>query len=119
MTECLLIVDDERDFCSNLSDVLGAFGYTTDVAYLARDALELARRSKHRLALLDFKLPCMTGVELFHQLRKVDQGIEAMLVTAFASLDTTQAATAAGMRHVVEKPVDVPQLLALIDETLT
>ena len=118
MTECLLIVDDERDFCSNLSDVLGEFGYTTDVAYRARDALELAKRGKHRLALLDFKLPCMTGVELFRQLREIDGGIEAMLVTGFASVETSQAAVAAGMRRVVEKPVDVPNLLSLIGDAL-
>jgi len=118
MTERVLIVDDERDFCSSLSDVLGEFGYPTDVAYRGRDAIELAKHSKHRLALLDFKLPCMTGVELFNQLREIDGGLEAMLVTAFASLETTQAAAAAGMRQVVEKPVDVPKLLSLIDEAL-
>jgi CheY-like chemotaxis protein len=118
MPECLLIVDDEQDFCLSLSDVLGEFGYVTDVAYRAREALELAKGSKHRLALLDFKLPCMTGVELFNQLRAIDGGIEAMLVTGFASSETTEAAAAAGIRQVVEKPVDVPKLLSLINEAL-
>jgi len=118
MSERVLIVDDEKDFCANLSDVLSEFGYLTDVAYRGRDAIELAKHSKHRLALLDFKLPCMTGVELFNQLRELDRGMEAMLVTAFASLETAQAAAAAGMRRVVEKPVDVPQLLSLIGEAL-
>jgi len=118
MTECVLIVDDERDFCSSLSDVLGELGYTTDVAYRGREALELAKRTKHRVALLDFKLPCMTGVELFNQLRKIDEEMEALLVTGFASSETAQAAAAAGMWQVVEKTVDVPKLLSLIDDAL-
>jgi len=118
MTERLLIVDDEEDFCSNLSDLLGEFGFSTDVAYRAQDALDLAKRNRHRLALLDFVLPCMNGVELFRRLRQIDNGIQAILVTGFASNDTTQAAGAAGMREVVEKPVDFPILLSMIGKTL-
>jgi CheY-like chemotaxis protein len=41
-----------------------------------------------------------------------------MLVTAFASTETSEAAAAAGMRRVVEKPVDVPNLLSLIGDAL-
>lgn len=118
MSDCVLLVDDEVDFCSNLSDVLGECGYPTEVAYRGRDALELAKRSRHRLVLLDFKLPCMTGVELFRRLREIDDGMAAMLVTGFASNETTQAAVAAGMRQVVEKPVDVAHLLSLIEDAL-
>jgi len=55
---------------------------------------------------------------LFRQLREIDGGIEAMLVTGFASVETSQAAVAAGMRRVVEKPVDVPNLLSLIGDAL-
>jgi two-component system, OmpR family, manganese sensing response regulator len=118
MADRVLIVDDEQDFCSNLSDLLTEFGYPTDVAYRGEDAIDLATRSRHRLALLDFKLPCMTGVELFQRLRQVNNGIEAILVTGFSSNETARAANAAGMREVVEKPVDVPVLLSLIDKAL-
>ncbi len=118
MADRVLIVDDEVDFCSNLSDLLSEFGYSTDIAYRGPEAIELAKLNKPRLALLDFMLPSMNGVELFRHLRQIDNGIEAFLVTGFASNETARAANEAGMREIVEKPVDVPVLLSLIGQAL-
>jgi len=114
----LLIVDDDKDTCANLSDILTDCGYTVDVAYRGWDALDLLRNHRHRLALLDYRLPGMTGVELFTRMRQVHGSLEALLVTGYASNETTRDALAAGVRHVVDKPVNMPQLMPLIEQAL-
>ncbi len=114
----LLIVDDDKDTCANLSDILTDCGYAVDVAYRAQDGLDLLKQHSYRLALLDFKLPCMTGVELFERMHQIRKSLVALLVTGYASSATTSAALAAGMRHVVSKPVDMPQLMTLIEQAL-
>ena len=114
----LLIVDDDKDTCSNLSDILTDCGYTVDVAYKGQDGLELLSQHEYGLALLDYKLPCMTGTELFGRMRQIRHGIVGLLVTAFASANTTEEARNAGLRQVVDKPVDVRELLSLIGRVL-
>lgn len=112
----LLVVDDDEDICANLSEILTDVGYTVDVAYRADKALDLLRQHAYRLALLDYRLPGTNGVELFRRMRADHDSLGAFLVTAFASPETTAAALGAGFRHVLDKPVDMPTLLPLIDE---
>ena len=114
----LLVVDDDKDTCSNLSDILTEFGYDVDVAYRGQVALDLLKLHHYRVALLDYKLPCMTGVELFQRMRRLRGNINGLLVTAYASSETTAAALAAGMRRVVSKPVEVSQLVPLIEQAV-
>jgi CheY-like chemotaxis protein len=114
----VLLVDDDKDTCSNLSDILTDRGYTVDVAYQGEQALDLFSQHPYRLTLVDYKLPGMTGVELFQQMRRISHNVEGLLVTAFASAETTSEALAAGLQQVVHKPVDIPKLMPFIDEAL-
>jgi len=106
----LLLVDDDKDTCSNLSDILTDLGYSVDVAYRGQDALYLFKQHPYRLVLLDFKLPCMTGIELFEQMRQIHGSVEGLLVTAYASNETDGHAKSAGLRQVIHKPVDLRSL---------
>lgn len=111
----LLIVDDDEDTCATLSDILTDLGYQVTVSYRGCDALDLLKQQPYPLALLDYKLPGMTGVELFQRMRDISGDIEGLLVTAFVSTETEEKAEDVGLRCVIRKPVDVPRLLASID----
>src|SRR5579872_5498040 len=111
----LLLVDDDKDTCSNLSDILTDLGYSVDVAYRGQDALYLFKQHLYRLVLLDFKLPCMTGIELFERMRQIRGDVEGLLVTGFASNETDGHAKSAGMRQVISKPVDFPTMMPWIE----
>ena len=115
-THRLLVVDDDEDICANLSEILTDVRYTVDVAYRPDKALELLQQHAYRLALLDYRLPGTNGVELFRRMHADHDGPDAFLVTAFASPETTAAALDAGFRRLLDKPVDMPTLLPLIDE---
>jgi CheY-like chemotaxis protein len=112
----ILLVDDDEDSCASLSDIISDLGYRVDVAFDGPAALELSRRQPYGLALLDYKMPGMTGVELYGHLKEVQADTVGVLVTAFAAEDTIRAAARAGIRQVVPKPVDFGRLIPLIEE---
>jgi PAS domain S-box-containing protein len=82
--------------------------------------LELARQHQPVLVLLDLHLPDMTGEQVLQQLRDDPQteSIPVAMVTADATPHQSQRLLAAGASHYLTKPIDVPQLLAVIDDAL-
>ncbi len=114
----VLIVDDDKDTCANLSDILTDFGYAVDVANEGEQALHLFSQHPYRLALLDYKLPGMTGVQLFSRMRQIRDNVEGLLVTGYASHETAREARDVGLQHVVQKPVEIPKLVPLIEAAL-
>jgi CheY-like chemotaxis protein len=116
VASAILLVDDDQDTCASLSDLISDLGYRVDVAYDGPAALDLSKRHGYGLALLDFKLPGMDGVELYGHLKQVQADTVGVLVTAFAADVTVQAAVQAGIRRVLPKPVDFGHLLPLIEE---
>jgi CheY-like chemotaxis protein len=122
MTNCttarILVVDDDRDICRNLSDILTDLGYVVDYAHDGLSALELVRHRPYDIALLDLKMPGMDGLTLYREIKRQRAGTVSLLVTAYASPATAQEALAAGAWRVVSKPVDFPSLLALVTEAV-
>jgi DNA-binding response OmpR family regulator len=112
----ILVVDDEVDTCSNLSDILTDLGYQVDVAYDGLSALELVKRRAYDIALLDLKMPGMNGLELYQRIKELRAGTVAIIVTAYATDETATAALEAGAWRIVAKPVDFAQLMSLVDE---
>lgn len=112
----ILVVDDDLDTCATLTDVLGDVGYEAAEAHDGHEALELAGRSPFRLALLDYRMPDMSGTELFEQLRGQWAGdIEGVLITAHANPDVAEEASHVGMRTLVPKPLDLSKLLPIVE----
>lgn len=116
MAAQILVVDDEPDFCSNMADILGDMGYGIDVAYRGDDAIERAKHQPYDLFLLDYKLPCMTGAELYRRLKEARDSTPAVIVTGYASHEAAEEAKAAGVGTVLEKPVDFGKLLSVIEQ---
>lgn len=114
----ILVVDDEQDTCENLRDILSDLGYHVDVAFDGPAALRLLDARAYDVALLDFKLPGMNGLELYREIRRRRADTVAMILTAFASPETAREAVVAGARQVMSKPVDMHQLLASIQTVL-
>lgn len=114
----LLVVDDEQDTCSNLSDLFTDLGFQVDVAYNGSAALALVERNSYDVALLDLRMPGMDGLELYRHIHRISAGTVAIMVTAYADSATTASALDAGAWRVLSKPVDFPKLLQLVDEAL-
>jgi DNA-binding response OmpR family regulator len=114
----ILIVDDERDTCANLQDILGEFGFTVDTADDPLAALAMVQEQAYDVALLDLRMPGLDGIELCRRIRERWAGTVRMIVTAYADPAATAAAANAGAYRVLTKPVDVRLLIGLINAVL-
>lgn len=114
----MLIVDDEADTCANLADIFVDFGYQVDVAHDGETALPLIEKTSYDVALLDLRMPGMSGMDLYRHIKRVSAGTVAIVVTAHATRDTIQSALDAGAWSIVSKPVDIPSLVGLVSEAV-
>jgi CheY-like chemotaxis protein len=109
-----LIVDDNLDFAENLAEILRDTGDEVLIAENGKEALELARRTQFHAILTDMRMPLMGGAELVHEIRRVDPGAAAMVITAHVGDNDLDAARREGLLAVLQKPVAAARILELL-----
>jgi signal transduction histidine kinase len=112
----ILVVDDNLDAADLIAEALRTVGYQVAVAHDGPSALELARRVRPEIALLDIGLPLMDGYELARRLRQQeDHRIKLIAITGYGQ-DSDRARTRElGFAHHFVKPVDLQTLLASLE----
>ncbi len=114
----VLIVDDERGMRETLSDILHENGYATVLAKDGREALEKVGEEAFDVALLDIKLPDISGTKVLKALKEAQPGMEAIMITAYASLETSIEALNRGAYAYVTKPLNMEEVIATIEGAL-
>ena len=109
-----LIVDDNPDFAENLAEILRDGGDEVKVAESGREAVAAARDRRFDAILTDMRMPLMGGAEVVHEIRRIDPGAPAMVITAHVGDDDIEAARREGLLAVLPKPVEVQKLLDLL-----
>ncbi len=110
----ILIVDDDKDIRSNVADILVDLGYDACTAGDGPQAMALVQQRGFDVALLDFRMPGMDGLTLYRKICQLRPGMAGLLITAYAADELTDEALQAGIRQVVRKPFDVPEILKTI-----
>jgi len=101
----ILIVDDDRNGRESLSRALARDGYEVLTAENGKRALALARDHEIDLVLTDLIMPGLDGLDFLESLRVVRPEVPAILISAFASVDTAVKAVRRGVQDVLEKPI--------------
>jgi signal transduction histidine kinase/DNA-binding response OmpR family regulator len=114
----ILIVDDDPGSNRTLALIFGRKGYETDTATTGQEALDKAREKTFNLALLDIKLPDITGVALIPSLKQLCPDMAVIIVTGYASVDTAVQALDYGATAYLTKPLDMDAVLVTVKETL-
>ncbi|HLY19965.1 MAG TPA: response regulator [Bryobacteraceae bacterium] len=116
MCRILLIEDNElnRDM---LTKRLRRRGYQVELAADGRQGVELARRERPDLVLMDLSLPEIDGWQAARILKSdaATRGIPVVALTAHAMLGDMEKALEAGCDDYATKPVDLPLLLGIIE----
>ncbi len=107
----VLAVDDEQVVCESIRRVLAAEGYEVATSTSSRSGLELLKKERFDLLLLDIKMPEMDGIELLKAARDVSPETEVVIITGYATIETAVEAIKLGAFDYLEKPVSPPQLL--------
>ena len=102
MTLPILVVDDDPDTGKMMAKVFSAWGYQTKVAQDGPTALDLVAQHEFGIAIIDYRMPGMNGVELFHKMRDACPDLAAVFLTGHARLDVVFPAIKAGARRAFE-----------------
>src|SRR5437868_7158428 len=114
----ILVVDDERGQREILEMILSGEGYDITTASSGEAALRLAKERRFDLALTDFKMTGMDGIELLQKLLAHDSSIIVILLTAHGSIESAKEALRRGAFDYLEKPYDREALLGTIRRAL-
>jgi DNA-binding NtrC family response regulator len=115
----ILIVDDEEDSRAALETVLGTWGYATDVASEAREALRKATTDvRPSLVITDLVMPDIDGLSLLESLQQELPRVPVIILTGRASVDTAVGAMRKGAYDYLTKPVDLDRVRLLIEKAL-
>ena len=114
----ILIVDDNPDACALAAKLLWKWEYQADIALDGFTALDLVEKQPYALAIIDYQMPDMNGVELFRRMRELQPDIKGIFVTGFTTIDVVYPAIEAGIVHVLAKPVDFEELMPIIEKLL-
>jgi PAS domain S-box-containing protein len=119
-TRRILIADDNPDNLAILAAVLDSVGFVTASATNGREAVEKFEAFGADLILMDLAMPEMDGTEATQRLRATERGRVAKIiaVTANAFEGTRQICLASGFDNFIAKPLDIDDLLDLIQSTL-
>lgn len=112
----ILIVDDDRSSCEVIARILSLRSYDVDVAYNGQTALELIEQWDYGLALIDYRMPGMDGVELYRKIHELRPNLVGVFVTGFPTIDMVYSAISTGAKRVIGKPTGSGELLSVIDE---
>ena len=88
----VLVVDDNEDFCRNVTDILELKDYEVASAYDGFKGLELVKENGFDMVLMDVKMPVMDGVETYRKLKEITPATPVIMVTAFAVEDLIREA---------------------------
>ncbi len=111
-TSRLLLVDDEPIIMVTIADCLRRAGFEVTATTSAKEAVELVRQGTFSLAIIDYAMPGLNGIEaatLFAQLRQ-----PFMFLSAYSDEALVSAAIAAGALAYVVKPIDPIHLIPTI-----
>jgi len=112
----ILIVEDEPAISGFLKEGLEEEGFAVDVADNGRKGLELALDfvNEYDVMLLDWMLPGVSGIEICRNVRKVNQQVPIIFLTAKDTVDDTVFGLETGANDYLKKPFAFEELLARI-----
>ncbi len=113
----LLIVDDDLTFCGVLAKAMTKRGFNVTCAHSVEQALESAEACLPEYAIIDLRLPGMSGLTLVEKLKNLDPGTRIVMLTGYASIATAVEAIKLGATHYLAKPVDVDDIMMAFERT--
>ncbi len=112
----ILVADDEESIRWVLSKALKQKGFSVDLAHDGRQALELIKDNCYDLAILDIKMPGITGLDLLDKVREMNNDLLVVIMTAEASMKNAVEAMKRGAYDYITKPFDLDVIDAIIEK---
>jgi DNA-binding NtrC family response regulator len=112
----VLLVDDEREFVEVLAMRLEARSLQVDTAESGDLALEKVQAKSYDAIVLDIAMPGLDGMETLKRLKELNPDSQVVLLSGHATVRKATEAMGMGALDVLEKPADIDELVARIDQ---
>lgn len=113
----LLVVDDEQDICDFVSSFFQERGYTVLTTLGGDEALDVVKREKPDLVLLDIKMKGMDGIAILKHIKDIDRNIKVVMVTALGDQDKMDEACRLGACEYITKPLVLDHLEQTVEKS--
>jgi len=112
----ILVADDEESMRWVLSKALKRKGFSVDLAIDGRQALSMIQDNNYDLAILDIKMPGISGLDLLDKIREQKKELLVVIMTAEASMKNAVEAMKRGAYDYITKPFDLDVIDAIIEK---
>jgi DNA-binding NtrC family response regulator len=110
----ILVVDDEEIMREVLETLLRREGYEVRLASSGEEGLELARAMPFDAALVDIMMPGIDGIATLDELKRIDEDLAVIIITAYASIESAISAMKSGAFDYITKPFKNEEVLVVI-----
>jgi len=114
----VLIVEDKLSFGEMLKTSLDDAQIAAQYVRTGREALQVFKKERFGICLLDLRLPDIDGIDLLKEMRKIDDDTRFVMMTAFGTIERAVEAMKLGASEFLTKPFDIEQLIALLNRLL-
>ena len=114
----ILVIDDDPRLCATVGDVLQHRGHRVRTACKGQEALAYLVHQPVDLAIVDFKLPDVSGVDLLESIKATSPETAVILISGHASLSSALDASNREASSYLVKPLDIEQLVDVVDRAL-
>ena len=106
----ILVIDDEPSIRFLLNEFLTDIGYECIEAERAIKGIEVLKREKIDLIILDIQLPQMNGLEAIQKIREINKDVPVFMLTAFSNMKSVVENLGVSIQGFIPKPFDIYQL---------
>lgn len=114
----ILVVDDEESIRFFLSEAIAREGYKCHVVCNGEEAVKKLEAERFELAIIDYNMPGMNGLETFMKMREIDPNLLAIMVTAYGNSKLAFEAMEKGVFDYFNKPLDLAEMRVVIRRAL-
>lgn len=111
----VLVIDDDPSICKTVGVLLEDYGYNPRTFTDADEALETAENESFQVALIDLRMPKMDGVEVVERLKKIDEQMSCIVMTAYPNLESATETMRRGTCDYIPKPFKQEELVQAVE----
>ena len=112
----LLLVDDDKNALDGLVKILTHDGYPVSGVLSGYEALSLLSKKNFDVVVTDMKLPGIGGLSLIHEIRKKEDSVAIVVITAYSSVKTAVEAIKCGADDYLTKPINIEELKLVLEK---
>jgi two-component system, NtrC family, response regulator HydG len=114
----ILLVEDDLTFSRILEGFLSKHGHHVTVCNKGKDGLKVFQGRTFDMALLDYRLPDLTGMDLLFEIKRSNPSVPVVMMTSFHDIRTAVKAIKSGAFEYITKPVNPDELLMIVKQAL-